>query len=209
MSEPMRHTRLLPLLALLLALALVPAAARHTAAQGTTGTGSGAMGAAGAAAAGAAAAAEAEEDDTAAQGTGAARRQRPAETEPPGSLALPEGAVLEGGGPGPEQEIPDELLERTEGFYDVGELRRILQVARESGMTEEQVRQITIEDPDGNVINAWAYLRALEARREAEAKRRRELLNRDYLTVQDMLDELNADQREEVDRLRDELLFVE
>ena len=58
--------------------------------------------------------------------------------------------------------------ERKEGFYDVEELKRLLEVARESGFTEKELREITIED-GGKVINVWDYLKEVERRRRARA----------------------------------------
>jgi hypothetical protein len=89
----------------------------------------------------------------------------------------------------------------------IEEVRRLIEVAKEAGLTEEQIRQITIEDEFGNVINAWDYLQQIEQRRQAELARRKAELSRVYLTPQDILKELRANERADLDALRDKLPF--
>ena len=94
----------------------------------------------------------------------------------------------------------------TQGFYDLQELIRLIEIARESGFTEAQVREITIED-QGRVINAWEYLQEIQARRAAEEARLRERESRVYLTVQDVVADLMQMEDDDLHRLRESLLF--
>ncbi len=89
----------------------------------------------------------------------------------------------------------------------IGEMHRLIEVAREAGLTDEQIRQITIEDEFGNVINAWDYLQQLDKRKELELARRQEELNRVYLTPQDIFKELRDRERADLDQLRERLPF--
>jgi hypothetical protein len=89
----------------------------------------------------------------------------------------------------------------------IEEMHRLIEVAREAGLTDEQIRQITIEDEFGNVINAWDYLQELDKRKEVELARREEEQNRVYLTPQDIFRELRARERPDLDQLRDRLPF--
>ncbi len=94
----------------------------------------------------------------------------------------------------------------SQGFYDLQELIRLIEIARESGFTEQQIREITIED-QGRVINAWEYLQEIQARRAAEEQRIRERESRVYLTVQDVVDDLIKMEHEDLHKLRESLLF--
>lgn len=117
----------------------------------------------------------------------------------------------------PEQQRPPPNL---------GELRRLLEVARESGFSEEEVRKITIED-DGQVVEmarkaqfsaeemrsiqaeggqglivVYEFLRLLEQKKKEEAERIRRLREREYLTVQDFFSDLNEGRMEDLTKLR-------
>lgn len=100
-------------------------------------------------------------------------------------------------------------LPRIEGDYDIEELKRLIDAARESGFTEEQIREITVEDEDGNVINAWEFLQEHERRRRAEAERIAAERARVYLTPHDVISELDANQPGDINSLREKMLFVE
>jgi hypothetical protein len=93
-----------------------------------------------------------------------------------------------------------------QGFYDLQELIRLIEIARESGFSEEQIREITIED-QGRVINAWEYLKEIQARRAAEEQRIREQESRVYLTVQDVVEDLMKMEQKDLHQLRESLLF--
>lgn len=100
-------------------------------------------------------------------------------------------------------------LPRIEGDYDIEELKRLIDAAQESGFTEEQIREITVEDEDGNAINAWEFLQEHERRRRAEAERIAAERARVYLTPHDVISELDANQPGDIDSLREKMLFVE
>ena len=63
------------------------------------------------------------------------------------------------------------LTTRVFDTYDVEELRRLLELARESGFSEDQVRRITVEDAEGITINAFKVIQDIDrCRREAEER---------------------------------------
>ncbi len=93
------------------------------------------------------------------------------------------------------------------GAYDLDELRRLLEIARESGFSDEEVKKITVEDESGNVINAWEYLQALERKRREEEARLAEIRSRVYLTPKDVHKELDSSQPEDLTDLRGKLFF--
>jgi DNA-binding transcriptional MerR regulator len=98
---------------------------------------------------------------------------------------------------------------RIEGDYDIQELRRLIDVARESGFTEAQIREIVIEDENGNVVNAWEFLQAYERRRREREALLAAQRARVYLAPQDILKELDETKHQDLDALRERMLFVE
>ncbi|MCZ6473965.1 MAG: hypothetical protein O6934_11045 [SAR324 cluster bacterium] len=94
--------------------------------------------------------------------------------------------------------------EKKEGFYNVEELKRLLEVARESGFTEKEMREITIEDGD-KVINVWDFLKELERKKRERAAKTKAQQEKVYLTVQDVIDEMEKDLPMDLSKLRDKI----
>ena len=94
-------------------------------------------------------------------------------------------------------------------LVDVEELKRIIEIARESGFSEEQVREITIEDEAGNLINALDYLKALEREKQLKASASEELKNKRYLTVQEIFADLKGSEQKDLKALREKYLIGE
>lgn len=95
------------------------------------------------------------------------------------------------------------------GTYNIEELKRLLEIAEESGFTEEQLRKVTVEDERGNVINAWTFIRDYEKKKKAEEARLAAERAKKYLTPQDIMAELDGKQPQDIENLRDNLLWVE
>jgi hypothetical protein len=95
-----------------------------------------------------------------------------------------------------------------QGQANPKELLRLIEAAREAGLSEEEIRMITLEDEAGNVINAYEYLQRVEKQKQDELARRNEELNRVYLTPHDVLAELKKNERPDLDALRDRLPTV-
>ncbi|HKI97259.1 MAG TPA: hypothetical protein VKB51_02175 [bacterium] len=98
---------------------------------------------------------------------------------------------------------------RIHGEYDINELRRLIDLARDSGFTEEQLHQITVEDEHGNVVNALDFLKAYDKHKKEEAARQEAERKKVYLSPQDILNELDKEQPKDLDKLRDKMLFVD
>lgn len=92
-----------------------------------------------------------------------------------------------------------------EGFRNIVELRRLMEVAREAGFSDEEMREITIEDDEGNVVNVWKYLEEVERKKRLEAEKRKAQKEKIYLTVQDVFTELKKDEPADLTRLRDKI----
>ena len=91
----------------------------------------------------------------------------------------------------------------------VDEIRRIIQVAREAGFTEEQVAEITIEDQNGNVVRALEYLERLEREQAERLAREKALREKRYLTVQDVFAELREHEGKDLDVLRERYILTQ
>ncbi len=121
--------------------------------------------------------------------------------------------------------------EKREGFYNVEELKRLLEVARESGFTEKEMREITIEDEgnrllevaqkfgftekemheitDKGGINVWDFLKLMERKKRERAAQAKAQQEKVYLTVQDVFDEMEKDLPKDLSKLRDKILTNE
>jgi hypothetical protein len=101
------------------------------------------------------------------------------------------------------------LPESQEGFYDVEELERLFRIAREAGFTEDEIRNIRIEDEEGRTVNAWDYLQEIKRRRAVKDKAEAERLHRLYITVQDIIADLQRRERDDLKKLREQTIFPE
>jgi hypothetical protein len=95
------------------------------------------------------------------------------------------------------------------GTYNIDELKRLLEIAEESGFTEEHLRNVTVEDEQGNVINAWTFIRDYEKKKKEEEARLAAERAKKYLTPHDIMAELDGKQPHDIEDLRDNLLWVE
>ena len=95
-----------------------------------------------------------------------------------------------------------------EGFYDIDELERLIDVARESGFTQKDIEEITIQD-EGREINAWEFLQNMKRKRALERERARAQSTKIYLTIQGILADLAKEKKDDLSTLRDETIYRE
>ena len=89
---------------------------------------------------------------------------------------------------------------------NVKELRRLLDVARESGFSEDEVRKITVEF-QGEIINVWDFLAMLEKRKQDKLDADKAMREKPYHTVQDVFQDLEKEQPKDLERLRKDFRF--
>ena len=89
---------------------------------------------------------------------------------------------------------------------NVKELRRLLDVARESGFSEEEVRKITVEYL-GEVINVWEFLATLEKQQADKLASDKAMREKPYHTVQDVFADLEQGQSDDLKKLRKDFRF--
>jgi hypothetical protein len=90
----------------------------------------------------------------------------------------------------------------------IQELLTLIEAARQAGLTEDQIRQLTLIDEEGNSINAWDYLQGqLEAKRKQDAFEL-EQRTKVYLTVGDVFADLRKRESQDLDQLREQLPYL-
>ena len=102
---------------------------------------------------------------------------------------------------------PEEIQTRVTKGLDENRIpihfvRRIVEKARRSGMPEKKLKEVVVEGEDGTLVNAIAFLKEYDLRRQETLRRRQEQRNRKRFTVHEMLDELNHTQPADLARLR-------
>ncbi len=90
-------------------------------------------------------------------------------------------------------------------FYNVEELIRLIEQAREAGMSEEELRNLEIIDGDQE-INVMEYIEQKRLARLLKDKKLKELLSKNFLTVNDIYRELIKTEPEVIKKLREELV---
>lgn len=119
--------------------------------------------------------------------------------------ALAGNAAWMGQGAKAQDSICANLTTRIFKTYDIDELRRMLELARESGFSEEQVRNITVEDDEGNTINAFKVINDIDRCHREEMERLAAERARVYLTPHDVFKELDGGQKKDLKDLREKL----
>ena len=90
-------------------------------------------------------------------------------------------------------------------FYDIAELVKIIERARKAGFSDEDLKKLELRDGD-RLINIMDYMEELERIRQMKDKRLQEFLNKRFLTVKDIYNELIATEPEVIKKLREELV---
>ena len=86
------------------------------------------------------------------------------------------------------------------------EMDAMLNMAREAGFGEDEIRQITVER-NGKQINVWEMIEQEKRRKQRAASLVVKPKDR-YLTVQDITDEIESKDSLRLDILRKDLIFV-
>lgn len=90
-------------------------------------------------------------------------------------------------------------------FYNIAELVKIIERARKAGFSDEDLKKLELRDGD-QMINIMDYMEDLERLRKLKDKRLQEFLNKRFLTVKDIYNELVATEPEVIKKLREELV---
>ena len=90
-------------------------------------------------------------------------------------------------------------------YYSVEELIKLIQRAREAGMSDDSIRNMEIRDGDKE-INLLDYIEQEKLDRLKSQEYLKELLSKNFLTVNDIYRELIKTEPEVIQRLREELV---
>ncbi len=90
-------------------------------------------------------------------------------------------------------------------FYCITELIRLIERARESGMSEEDLRKLELRDGDTQ-INVLDYIEKEKLKQLKKDKKLKELLEKKFLTVNDIYSELIKQEPGVIEQLREELV---
>lgn len=88
----------------------------------------------------------------------------------------------------------------------LSELEILLKAARDSGFSEQEIREISITR-DGKTINIWEHIEQ-EKLRDIREQRRRFVPRERYLNVLDITLELESQEKRKLDSMRDKTIFV-
>jgi hypothetical protein len=90
-------------------------------------------------------------------------------------------------------------------FYDIAELIKIIETARDAGMSDEDLKNLKLQDGDQE-INVMDYIAELERLKKIEDQKLKEFLSKKFLTVNDVFRELIVREPETIQKLREELV---
>lgn len=106
-------------------------------------------------------------------------------------------------GPSPAFGQAREHADRSQ-FKRIAELIRIIETARDAGLSEEEIRGLTIQDGSKSV-NLLDYIEAIREEERMRIRRMEEFKKKQFLTEKDLFKELLNKEREELSQLREKL----
>ena len=96
---------------------------------------------------------------------------------------------------------------RREMYYDMVELSKLIEISREAGFSDEQLRRMEIRDGD-RTINIAEYLRKIERKKTIKDEAVKEFLKKKFLTVQDIYNEMLKLEPTTLIKVREELVSI-
>jgi DNA-binding transcriptional MerR regulator len=90
-------------------------------------------------------------------------------------------------------------------FYDLVELTKIIQRARDAGFSEEELKNLELKDA-GTTINVYDYMNEILARQRIEDEKLKNFLSKRFLTVGDVYQEMVNLEPDALTKLREELV---
>ncbi|NQU64500.1 MAG: hypothetical protein HQ517_09490 [SAR324 cluster bacterium] len=90
-------------------------------------------------------------------------------------------------------------------FYTLEKLIKLIDQAREAGMSDEDLKKMELQDGDRR-INILEYMAELERLKEMKDKELEEFLNKKFLTINDIFNELIVSEPKVIKKLREKLV---
>ena len=90
-------------------------------------------------------------------------------------------------------------------FYNLNELIRIIDQAREAGMSDEDLKTLELHDGERK-INVLEYIAELERLKALKDKELEDFLSKKFLTINDIFNELIVSEPKVIKKLRERLV---
>lgn len=90
-------------------------------------------------------------------------------------------------------------------FYDIVELSKLIEKAREAGFTDEQIARLQLRD-SGDSIDVEKYMNEIRQKKIMRDRKLKEFLSKKFLTIQDIYKELVTLEPDVLNKLREELV---
>jgi hypothetical protein len=100
--------------------------------------------------------------------------------------------------------INPEKIDRKK-FYKIAELIKLIEKAREAGISEEDLAKLELRDGDKK-INVMDYMEEFERLKRSKDERLKRFLSKKFLTVHDIYNELIISEPGVIKKLREELV---
>ena len=100
------------------------------------------------------------------------------------------------------------LIAEEERLKFKADMQNLLDAASKSGFSEKEIREITVTR-NGKLVKVWDFLEQakLQQKKDKLANKRSKPLER-YLTVMDIVEEMESGETKDLDSLKDKSIFV-
>lgn len=100
-----------------------------------------------------------------------------------------------------QQEIRDDR----EQFRDIDALIKLIEKGRENGLSDEEISQLELTETNGEQVNVMEYIEAFRRKKRLKDQKIQAFLEKRFLTVTDIFDELVNMEPNELEKLREDL----
>ncbi|MBT7713777.1 MAG: hypothetical protein HN745_18840 [Deltaproteobacteria bacterium] len=99
----------------------------------------------------------------------------------------------------------EQSYEARRQFYTLEKLIKLIEQARDAGMSDEDLKKMELQDGDRK-INILEYMAELERLRAMKDKELEEFLSKKFLTINDIFNELIVSEPKVIKKLREKLV---
>ena len=99
----------------------------------------------------------------------------------------------------------EQSYEARRQFYTLEKLIKLIEQARDAGMSDEDLKKMELQDGDRK-INILEYMAELERLRALKDKELEEFLSKKFLTINDIFNELIVSEPKVIKKLREKLV---
>ncbi len=99
----------------------------------------------------------------------------------------------------------NELETQRKQFLELDNLIKFIQRMKDAGLSDEQIQQLNLKD-ENRQINVMQYIEEIRAKKQAKDAKVKAFLDKNFLTVKDLFQELSTMEPSTLAKLRDELI---